>query len=88
MLTLPSDPRAAVGLLAVQQDRIRQIAHKMNQTCKVRFDEEASNVKFVIYSSSDILLVKHSEERTPDWWAALSEGEVQDRLSRLSNGML
>jgi len=32
----------AVRLLAAEQDRIRQIANKMNPTCKVRFDDEAS----------------------------------------------
>ena len=88
MPTPPSDPRAPVGLLAEQQDRIRQIAQKMNPTCKVRFDDEAGNVRFVIYSSSDMLLLKHSEERMPDWWAALSEDEIGDRLGRMSNGML
>ncbi len=60
----------------------------MSPTCRVRFDDEASHLKFVIYSSSDTPLLSQSEERPAEWWAALSDGEARDRLSRLSNGML
>jgi hypothetical protein len=75
-------------MLQRQKDRIRQIAAQLSPGCEVRFDEETHFLKFVVYGSAGVLLVEHSEDRTPDEWAALSDAEVRERLNLLSGGKM